>query len=309
MAFGHHTAPAHAAPSYDAPPPEALHARVERLREVAHAEPRLAGVLLYGSWTVGEADAHSDIEAYVFVADDTNRDTDRDRDTDTDANSAGVEDFDGREFVQRLDAQAPLRLAYTNQFGILAVVFDDLMRGEFHFVPASTGIAELSGWQGMVHLPDPERAVLLDRTGELRTAVRKLRTFQAPEPAPTAQQCADELANWTLMVAHLLARGEVARAHAFLGAMVAPQQLRLCRLLRGTTAHWLTPSRALELDLPKADRIRYAATTSTVQPAEVRAAAGESWRWSRELIAEAAERWNTHHSPDLHHRLAALLTD
>ena len=65
-------------------------------------------MLLYGSWTLGEADAYSDIEAYLFIE------------------AAFHQEFDGREFLCRL---APLKLAYTNMYGILAVVFDDLMRG------------------------------------------------------------------------------------------------------------------------------------------------------------------------------------
>ncbi|MCK1798451.1 nucleotidyltransferase domain-containing protein [Streptomyces sp. XM4193] len=255
----------------------------------------MAGVLLYGSWTVGEADAHSDIEAYVFL------------DDSPESRADAPDGFDGAAFLQQLDPGLPLRLVHTNQFGVLTVVFEDLMRGEFHLVGASTGIPEMDGWRGMVHLPDPERAVLLDRTGQLLPAARALSTLQPPEPAATAQQCADELANWTLMVAHLLARGELARAHAFLGTMVAPQQLKLCRLLRGTTAHWLTPSRALELDLPQADRARYAATTSGVEPDALRRAARNSWGWSRELIEEAAVRWGTGRSAALHRDLAALL--
>ncbi|CAM5549846.1 hypothetical protein SRIMM317S_04549 [Streptomyces rimosus subsp. rimosus] len=122
----------------------ALDHRIARLRELAEAEPRLEGVLLYGSWTLGEADAYSDIEAYLYVRD------------------AHADAFDGVEFVGRL---APLKLAYTNMYGILAVVFDDLMRGEFHVVAAGAGIDEVPTWRGMVHLPDPGAAVLLDRRG------------------------------------------------------------------------------------------------------------------------------------------------
>lgn len=86
----------------------ALDTRISLLRDIAHADQRLEGVLLYGSWTLGEADAHSDLDAYLFV------------------NDADADTFDGRAFVEQL---APLKLAYTNMYGILAVVFDDLMRG------------------------------------------------------------------------------------------------------------------------------------------------------------------------------------
>ncbi|WP_051871574.1 nucleotidyltransferase domain-containing protein [Streptomyces sclerotialus] len=266
--------------------PVRLAARVARLREVAEADPRVAGVLLYGSWTVGEADEHSDLDAYVYVAD------------------AEPAAFDGREFVERL---APVSLAYTNMYGILAVVFADLMRGEFHFEPAGRGVEEVRGWRGMVHLPDPGAAVLLDRSGRLTEAARTLQDFRPPEPVATAQGCADELANWTLMLGHVLARGETARGHALLQTIIAPQQLQLCRLLRGSTGHWLTPSRALEADLPAADVARYTATTCAARPEELRSAAEASWRWSRELVAEAAGRWGTEFPAGLHEEIAGLL--
>lgn len=264
----------------------ALAQRIDRLREVAHAEPRLDGVLLYGSWTLGEADAHSDLDAYLYVDD------------------AHAEDFDGREFLSRL---APLKLAYTNMYGILAVVFEDLMRGEFHIEAAGPAIEEVAGWRGMVHLPDPDAAVLLDRSGRLTAAARTLAEPCPPEAATTAQQLTDELVNWTLMLAHVLARGETARAHALLHTVIAPQQLQLCRLLRGSTTHWLTPSRALEQDLPAADRDRYTATTAVARHADTATAAQRSWQWSRDLAAEAAERWGTSYPAGLHEEIGALL--
>ncbi|MFD1831208.1 nucleotidyltransferase domain-containing protein [Streptomyces desertarenae] len=262
--------------------------RIARLRQLARADTRLEGVLLYGSWTVGEADAHSDIEAYLYIQDDQ------------------LADFDGPAFLAQL---APLQLSYTNMYGILAVVFDDLMRGEFHLTPAGPGIDEVPTWQGMVHLPRPDDAVLLDRTGRLTQAARQLATFQPPEPVTTAQQLTNELTNWTLMLAHVLARGETARAHALLHTVIAPQQLQLCRLLRNSTAHWLTPSRALEQDLPDTDRHRYASTTATVRDQDVRTAARNSWRWSRDLAAEAADRWTIHLPHELHEQISSRLND
>lgn len=267
-------------------PADALNRRIELLRSTAEADLRIDGVLLYGSWTLGEADAHSDLDACLYV-----------REEDVDA-------FDGREFVERL---APLKLAYTNMYGILAVVFEDLMRGEFHLEPAGPGIAEIATWRGQVHLPRPEAAVLLDRTGHLTAAARELAASSPPEPVATARQLTDELANWTLMLAHVQARGETARAHHLLHTVIAPLQLKLCRLLRGSTAHWLTPSRALETDLPRTDTERYATTTAPLTEQAVRAAAANSWRWTRDLAAEAADRWGTRLPLGLHEEIAAAL--
>lgn len=206
-----------------------------------------------------------------------------------------------------MERLAPLKLAYTNMYGILAVVFDDLMRGEFHVEPAGPGIAEIATWRGQVHFPRPEAAMLLDRAGHLTAAARELAAFRPPEPVATAQQLTDELANWTLMLAHLQARGEHARAHTLLHAVIAPLQLKLCRLLRGSTTHWLTPSRALEADLPVADVERYATTTAALAPEALRTAATNSWEWSRELAAEAAARWGTRLPLGLHEEIAQML--
>ncbi|CAM5369847.1 Nucleotidyltransferase domain-containing protein OS=Streptomyces cyaneofuscatus OX=66883 GN=G3I52_30500 PE=4 SV=1 [Streptomyces cyaneofuscatus] len=279
--------PRTAFPSRTPLPAEALNRRIELLRSTAEADHRIEGVLLYGSWTLGEADAHSDLDACLYV-----------REEDADA-------FDGREFVERL---APLKLAYTNMYGILAVVFDDLMRGEFHVEPTGPGVAEIATWRGQVHFPRPEAAVLLDRSGHLTAAARDLATLRPPDPATTAQQLTDELANWTLMLAHIQARGETARAHNLLHAVIAPLQLKLCRLLRGSTTHWLTPSRALEADLPAEDVERYATTTGALTPDALRTAAANSWRWSRELAAEAADRWDTRLPLELHEEIAVALS-
>ncbi|MFI6938740.1 nucleotidyltransferase domain-containing protein [Streptomyces sp. NPDC050418] len=268
------------------PESPALDRRIDRLRALAQADERLEGVLLYGSWTLGEADEHSDIEAYFYVADEH------------------LDTFDGEAFLAGL---APLELAYTNMFGILAVVFDDLMRGEFHLCAASTGIDEVTGWAGLVHLPQPERAVLLDRTGRLTEAARVLADRHTPDPATTAQQRVDELTNWTLALAHILRRGELARAHNLLTAMIAPQQLQLCRVLHDSTDHWLTPSRALEQDLPADEIARYARTTAALEERTLRAAARESWVWSRELAARAEKRWGVRVPGDLQTRIAHLL--
>ena len=268
------------------PQAERLNDRIARLRMLAQAEPRLEGVLLYGSWTMGEADAYSDIEAYLYVNDDD------------------AADFDGRAFVEQL---APVKLAYINMYGLLAVVFDDLMRGEFHVEAAGKGIPEIASWRGLVHLPEPGAAIPLDRHGRPAKATACLTQPCQPEPVQTAQQIGNELTNWTLALGQILARGEIARGHALLHTVIAPQQLQLCRLLRGTTAHWLTPSRALEADLPLEDRLRYAATTARLRDEEVRQAAKASWDWSRELIGQAVQRWRIVVPESLHDAITELL--
>ncbi|MFC9621155.1 hypothetical protein ACFTXM_14520 [Streptomyces sp. NPDC056930] len=77
--------------------------------------------------------------------------------------------------------------------------------------------------------------------------------------------------------------------------------------MRDSTVHWLTPSRALDQDLPTTDRDRYIGTTAAAREAEVRAAARNSWHWSRDLAAEAVGRWAIHLPHELHEQTSRLL--
>ncbi|AQS65874.1 hypothetical protein [Streptomyces pactum] len=149
-----------------------------------------------------------------------------------------------------------------------------------------------------------EAAVPLDRTGRPTRAARRLTVFRPPEPAATARQLTDEVANWPLMPVHVLARGEVARAHAPLHGVVAPQQLRLCRLLRDT-AHWLTPVGHWNRTCPPPTS---PGTPPPPPPGTARCArpARESRQWSRELSAEAVGRWAVRVPRRLHEQIAEL---
>jgi lincosamide nucleotidyltransferase len=82
---------------------------------------------------------------------------------------------------------------------------------------------------------------------------------------------------------------------------------RLCRLLRDSTVHRLTPGRALEQDLPAAGRARCTAGTAAAREEEMRTAARNSWRWNRDLAAEAAERWAVRVPSGPHERISGLL--
>ncbi len=58
--------------------------------------------------------------------------------------------------------------------------------------------------------------------------------------------------------------------------------------------------------MPAADVFRYTATTAAAREGEVRTAARNSRRWSRELSAEAAGRWAVRVPRRLHEQIAEL---
>jgi lincosamide nucleotidyltransferase len=170
-----------------------------------------------------------------------------------------------------------------DDFGHHTALFENGVRGEFHFMRASQQAA-ITGWKGYGWFPRLEDAVLLDRSGDLsRYAQALVGGPPVREGAELVESLSLNLINLMLFGANLLKRGEFARAWALLGK-AHENLLKLIRLHENATDHWPTPSRALESDLPNGAYTRYLSCTAGVQPAELSAAYRESWRWGRELF-------------------------
>jgi lincosamide nucleotidyltransferase len=239
---------------------------IARLREACREDERVTGALMFGSFTTGEGDAFSDIESAVFIRDDA------------------FESFGQRAW---LDAVSPVAAYFPDDFGHHTALFENGVRGEFHFMRASD-VSVVAGWWGYGWFPSLDAAVLLDRTGELsRHASALVGGPPARGGAALVEGLASNLLNLTLLGANLLNRGEFARAWALL-AKAHENLLKLVRLHEGTTDHWPTPSRALEGDLSATAYRRYVTCTAGAQPGALCAAYRESWRWSRELFETVA---------------------
>ncbi|HWS53289.1 MAG TPA: nucleotidyltransferase domain-containing protein [Pyrinomonadaceae bacterium] len=235
---------------------------IARLREVCRGDERVVGALMYGSFATGEADAFSDIEFAVLIRD---------------------EAFDG--FGQRawLDSASPVAAYFPDDFGHHTALFENGVRGEFHFMRASE-VAVVESWRGSGWFPSLDAAVVLDRTGELsRYAAALVGGPPARGGAALVEGLCLNLLNLMLFGANLLSRGEFARAWALL-SKAHENLLKLVRLSEGATDHWPTPSRALEHDLSAAAYERYLTCAAGARPGELCAAYRESWRWGRELF-------------------------
>lgn len=199
---------------------------IARVRELCHADERLAAALTYGSFAQGQADAHSDIEFWLFFH--------------TDAAAA----LDKQAW---LDNVGPIRHTVVNESGAHVVFFPNLIRGEFHFAAASD-ITSVAAWPARGASTD--RMLMLDRTGALRRVLDSM----PPQPRlPTTPDEIDELcgrfANWLLLAHHVAQRGELLRAADAL-SHTRRYLLWMARLAEQRTQHWLTPSRSAETDLP-----------------------------------------------------------
>lgn len=263
-------------------PQEALIARV---REVCRRDERLVGALMYGSFTRGEGDAFSDIEFALFFADDT------------------LDAVDPRTWVEEI---APVALYFVNEFGNGAAIFENLVRGEFHFDRASD-MARIEGWRDSAAFPSLDATLILDRTGAL---THHLRTLVGPGPArdtpAQVRALSHSFVNWTLFGVNVLARGESARALHLL-SFVDRDLLWLARLVEGATDHWPTPAKGIEQDLSPAARARYAACTAALDREALRRAYAAACPWGRELLAALAARHGIDLPVALLERIAARL--
>lgn len=227
------------------------HELIDRVRTLTALDPGLDAALMYGSFVKDEADAHSDIEFWLFH---------------TPAAHAALDP------AAWCAALAPTTAVLRNEFGAHVAVFQDLTRGEFHFA-TTDDLPQLATWPERG--APAERMVLLDRSARLRPLLEQVperaAILEGTRRATEAQLCGERLANWLILTHHLLARGELLRAWDALGHAVR-HLTRLARLAEDSTAHWLTPSRAAETELTPASLEGLTAATAPARAPELRAA-------------------------------------
>lgn len=258
---------------------------IERVREVCADDRRVVSALMFGSFTIGEGDEFSDIEFAVFI---------RDESFDT---------FPQHTWLQEIHSVSAY---FLDDFGHHTALFENGVRGEFHFMRASE-MSVIATWQGYGWFPSLEAAVLLDRTGELSRYACVL-VGGPPERGEVAEVERLELNLMNLMLfgANVLNRGEFSRAWALL-CKAHEYLLKLIRLSEGATDHWPTPSRALEKDLSPAIYDRYVTCTASARPEELFSAYRASWTWFRELAEELGEALEIKLPPPIIQKVEELL--
>src|SRR5215203_6855475 len=240
---------------------------IERVRELCDQDERVVAALMYGSFALGEGDRFSDIEFYLFFYDEA------------------LGDLQEQVWVAQI---APLELYYVNEFSNGTAIFENLVRGEFHFEAASN-VGLVDAWES-AWFHSLESAVPVDKSGELSGRVSRLVQSQ-PEmdtPERTLFLCRS-LMNWTLMGSNLLERGEYARAEAFL-TLVHDHLLQALRLVEGKSDNWLSPTRRLEEDASATSYERYRTCTAALEAEQLAWAYASTWQWGRKLMGQLAAR-------------------
>lgn len=264
------------------------HALIAAVRAAVAADPGIDAALMYGSFVKDEADAHSDVEFWLFFT------------------PAARDRTDPRAWIAALGH--PLTYVLLNEFGSHVAFFPHLVRGEFHFA-TTAAYAEIAAWP---ERPGPlERTLMLDRSGRLRPALAALpERFPLPSPDRFVAEYCDPWVNWLALAANVLRRGELLRALDALGH-AQRHLLWMERTAQQATGHWLTPSRAAEHELSPRALAALHATAATADPAAIAAALRAALAEGRGAWREVAAREEQAPPPpeDLLEQLDALLRD
>ena len=86
---------------------------IANVKNLTESDERITACMMYGSFTKGEGDQYSDIEFYIFLKD------------------SRTSSFDSSNWLFDV---APYLLLYKTEYGTEVVIFDNLIRGEFHFL-------------------------------------------------------------------------------------------------------------------------------------------------------------------------------
>lgn len=206
---------------------------IESVKEACEQDAQVTSCMMYGSFTKGEGDQYSDVEFYIFIED------------------SFFEAFQSKTWVANI---APYDLMFFNEYGTEVVIFSNLIRGEFHFLPTSK-LEIIKSFKSTGVFPDTESMFIYDNTGRLRECLDDLRG-KGPE------RMTDENVNYAfhnfvnawLLGINVMRRGELARALEVL-TNVQKYILQLLRINEQNVERWLNSTKNLEQDLsPEAYR-------------------------------------------------------
>src|SRR5690606_35989257 len=112
---------------------------INTTKSIAQSDENVSAVLMYGSFTKNEGDQHSDIEFYIFLK--------------------NKENFSSEKWVNQIH---PVATYFTNEYGSEVAIFENMVRGEFHFLTTNE-IGVVKSWEGIVTFSDFDKMNLVDK--------------------------------------------------------------------------------------------------------------------------------------------------
>ncbi|MDR2946727.1 MAG: LinF [Candidatus Adiutrix sp.] len=233
---------------------------IERVRELALADERISAALMYGSFIRGEGDQFSDIEFYLFYRSDP----------------------DHREWVAGV---RPLRMFFRNEFGTEVAIFDNLVRGEFHFGPVED-IEVVKSWEGETSFEHADQMILADKDGRLAEVLSRVSRERPRHDSPEQiRWLGESLLNNLLLLKNLAARGEGAHAQQTF-QFLQKYLIQLIRLADAADNHWENSAKMLEKEISAAWYAAYAACVPDLAPGRMAERLKAAVALSRKLFVE-----------------------
>ena len=197
---------------------------IEKVKLLSTEDADISSVLMYGSFTKGEGDRFSDIEFYVFYK----------------------KDFPHEEWVNKV---CRTLLFFRNEFGTEVAIFENMIRGEFHFLPVEE-VQIVRTWEGFISFEYYKEMILVDKENLLSEA---LDPVDKKRPEHSSQDSINwiymSLLNNLLMTKGLIERGELAHAQQSF-QFIQRYLLCLIRIEVGADNHWESPTKRIEFEIP-----------------------------------------------------------
>lgn len=233
---------------------------IDKVKNTAKLDKNVSAVFMYGSFTKNEGDQYSDIEFYIFLK--------------------NKEYFIAEEWVNQIH---PVSLYFTNEYGSDVAVFENMIRGEFHFSKTDE-IGIIKSWEGIVTFSDIDQMNLVDKDGILARTLNKIKVI-SPNRVTNENilWLSQSLLNVLLTTSNLIKRGEFAHAHQSL-SNVQKYLLWLIRVSTNKTQHWESPTKSLEKDIDPIWYSAYKTVTSDLQSENLRSSFESSLKLTEKLF-------------------------
>lgn len=223
---------------------------IQNVKNKCIEDESVSACMMYGSFTKGEGDQYSDVEFYIFI---------RDQD---------INHFNSRYWISEVNTAD---LIFYNEYGTEVVIFSNMIRGEFHFLPESK-MEIIKSFKSTGVFPNPESMYVYDSTEQLQTLLEGL-GGSGPERMTdkNVNFAFNNFANAWLMGVNVMKRGELARSLEVL-TQVQKYILQLIRVKEKTVERWLNSTKNLETDISVQSYHNYVSITAKLRECELKTA-------------------------------------
>lgn len=233
---------------------------ISTIKSIAQEDINISAILMYGSFTKNEGDQYSDIEFYIFLKE--------------------KENFSAEKWVNQV---YPTALYFTNEYGSEVAIFENLVRGEFHFLTTNE-IDVIKSWEGFISFSDFKQMNIIDKDGLLAETLNQI---NIKSPNRTTNEnilwLSQSLLNVLLTTSNLIKRQETAHAYQSL-SNVQKYLLWLTRIATNQPNHWESPTKSLEEDIDKDWYAEFKLTTTDLDFENIKTAFQNSLSLSRKLF-------------------------